>query len=122
MTDDSNYNEHGDPDTDPHATAVDDALRDLLTFVPDELDAVLPADALAQIRDAVEVGWPDGHPPTVDELANDGAHGAPVEHSAADLSDGSSDWDHLSGPDHISGPLDHHTDPGDNHHHGDSWI
>lgn len=74
----ADYNEHGnygDPETDPDAALLDDELRDLLTDFPaaGHSGDDLPAAALHEISDAVSTAWPDGHPPTPEELAADDA-------------------------------------------------
>ncbi|MFZ0714241.1 hypothetical protein [Mycobacterium sp.] len=74
----ADYNEHsnyGDPETDPDAALLDDELRDLLTDFPaaGQSGNDLPAAALSEISDAVRTAWPDGHPPTPEELAAEDA-------------------------------------------------
>ena len=54
--------EYGDPETDVDAAILDDTLRELLNDISPA--GPLPdADAIAQIREAIDVGWPGGSPP-----------------------------------------------------------
>jgi hypothetical protein len=50
---------------------LDETLKQLLTKIPDPhpTDAEVPAEVAAQIHEAVQLAWPNGHPPTLDELA-----------------------------------------------------
>lgn len=64
MTDDN-----GDPDVDLEAETADAALRNLLSDIP--ADAGVDPDRAAMIEVAIATAWPDGVPPTVDELAHD---------------------------------------------------
>jgi hypothetical protein len=53
---------------------LDDVLRAALTDIPDEQPAAgaVPADMVADIGRAIDDGWPQGRPPTLEELAADG--------------------------------------------------
>ncbi len=65
MTDD-----YGDPETDPEVRMADAALRDFLSDVP--ADAVTDVEQVSMmIEVAIATAWPDGRPPTVDELTQD---------------------------------------------------
>lgn len=62
--------DYGDPETDPEAAMADEILRDLLSDVPP--DAVTdPDQASMMIEVAMATAWPDGTPPSIDELAQD---------------------------------------------------
>jgi hypothetical protein len=64
---------YGDPETDPDAALLDHELRQLFNDIPDSGDfrAELPPEAAAEIARAVDLAWPDGRPPTPDEVARD---------------------------------------------------
>lgn len=64
---------YGDPETDPDAALLDHELRQFLNDIPDSANAGahLPPDAASEIAHAVNLAWPDGRPPTVDELGAD---------------------------------------------------
>ncbi len=58
------------PDADP--ATVDELVRDWLNNIDPVATAVPPnADPATEIAHAITIGWPDGHPPTLDELAED---------------------------------------------------
>jgi hypothetical protein len=121
MTDDD-YGPYGDSESNPDAALLEHTLRQLLTHVPDAhpADADGPVEMAAQIHDAVHLAWPDGHPPTLDELPPhlesypEGSHefhsahefGAELEAAAAppSESDGVYEADHL-----VVHESDHHT-------------
>lgn len=87
--------EYGDPETDLDAAILDDTLRELFTDIPEEV-TVSEVDSVAWIREAIEVAWPDGTPPSAQEAYAD---------SEADTdfhTDLSNDWPHE--------PLDHGSD------------
>lgn len=74
--------EYGDPETDVDAAILDDTLRELLNDISPA--GPLPdADAIAQIREAIDVGWPGGSPPAAEELITDHTDDAfePFDHS-----------------------------------------
>jgi hypothetical protein len=72
--DDYYYRPFGDSATNPDAAFLDRTLRELLTNNPDPYptDDAVPAD-VARIHAAVLCAWPDGRPPTPDELAAEDA-------------------------------------------------
>jgi hypothetical protein len=72
MTDDD-YGPYGDSASNVDAALLEHTLRQLLTDITDQppADADVPAEVTAQIHDAVRLAWPDGHPPTLDELPDD---------------------------------------------------
>jgi hypothetical protein len=75
--DDYYYGPFGDSATNPDAAFLDRTLRGLLTNIPDPYptDAAVPTDMAARIHAAVLSAWPDGRPPTPDELsAEDAGH------------------------------------------------
>ena len=104
MGDHDEFGNYGDPETDPDAALLDHQLRDLLTDLPHPGDSgsTLPPEVAEEISRIVDSAWPDGHPPTADELA---AEDAGYEHAGHD-----SDlhWTGLD-PDHASHGI-HHTD------------
>lgn len=61
--------EYGDPEIDLEAEMADAVLRDLLSDFP--ADVVADPDRVSMIEIAIATGWPDGMPPTVEELAHD---------------------------------------------------
>jgi hypothetical protein len=69
----------GDSATNPDAVLLDRNLRGLLTNIPDQYstDAAVPANVAVRIHAAVLSAWPNGRPPTADELAaEDAGHGS----------------------------------------------
>lgn len=58
----------------PEPSWLDDALRAALTRTPEgaAADGALPAAMLEEIDSAIDAGWPQGRPPTVEELAASG--------------------------------------------------
>ncbi|OBI84433.1 hypothetical protein [Mycobacterium sp. 1245805.9] len=105
----SGYDEfanYGDPETDPDAALLDHELRQLFNDIPDSggPGAELPPEVAAEIARAVELAWPDGKPPTPDEVARDDGQ--------LEISDDSADFDAHRG----DGPHGDHFDHHDIHH------
>lgn len=96
--------EYGDPETDVDAAILDNTLRELFSDISPE--SPLPAaDAIAAIREAIDVGWQDGSPPPAEELD--------TEHSddVFDPSDLSDHWSDTSVEDsHFDFTHDHRGD------------
>lgn len=61
--------EYGDPGNDPEADAADAVLRNLLSDIP--AGAVDDPARASMIEVAIATAWPDGVPPTADELAHE---------------------------------------------------
>jgi len=82
MGDYDEFGNYGDPETDPDAAALDHQLRELLTDLPHPGDfgSALPPEVAEEISRAVSWAWPDGHPPTADELAREDAGHDPYDH------------------------------------------
>jgi hypothetical protein len=109
LTDNDDYGQYGDPETDPDAAMLDHALRELLTTFPEpETGVGVPADAAAQIHEAVQLAWPEGHPPTPSELAAEDSGHDPYHDSDVDSSLGAEQ--HTT--DHGAHFGDHTTDHG----------
>lgn len=62
--------EYGDPEADVDAAILDDALRELLNDIAPE-NPLPPADTISAIRDAIDKGWPDGSPPSAEDLPSE---------------------------------------------------
>jgi hypothetical protein len=73
MADNDQCGHDGDPQTDPDAALLDHQLRQLLTDFPDASDigGALPLGAADEISRAIGRAWPDGQPPTPEELAGE---------------------------------------------------
>jgi hypothetical protein len=89
---------------------LDIELRALLTRIPDHPDTArsLPSAALDEIEDAISRAWPDGSPPTLEQLEQ--------EHTDSESDDGSAhvgadDDDHIG---HLPG-TDEGAEPANGH-------
>jgi hypothetical protein len=73
MNSDDEFANYGDPETDPDAALLDRELRQLFNDISGSGDsgAELPPEVAAEIARAVERAWPDGKPPTPEEVARD---------------------------------------------------
>jgi hypothetical protein len=123
-----NYDEGALDDVDDPTAYVNSAdfdheLRSLLTDITHGSDrpGLLPPEALAEIDRAISRGWPEGVPPTAEQIAQEdhadlSAHDP--DHAAFDhdaVSGHSSEWnDHGHSESHHPGHDDHH----DDHDHG----
>ncbi|MFF2113799.1 hypothetical protein [Rhodococcus koreensis] len=104
--------EFGDPESDLDAAIADQELREVLTRISVEPAVVDPAgtDRAAVIEELIARAWPDGYPPTVDELAAD-----PEFAGVADVPDDADPDDSMGTP---AGAV--HLHPGDDHGHGEA--
>lgn len=114
MTDD------GDNPLGPEPSWLDDTLRAALTHIPQESAATgsLPVATLEEIDRAIDGGWPQGRPMTVEELAAGADTGdSHDDHWSADLTH-EHGWadpvaDEAINPDHLHGG--HHHDDQSSH-------
>jgi len=110
MTDDT---DHALDALDPGPSWLDDMLRAALTRLPEDVavQGAQPAAMLDEIDRAIDAGWPQGHPLTLEELAADhagtesrgeqwsgeGGYGHHWDHSGSDQGihpDHVHDWHH----------------------------
>jgi hypothetical protein len=110
MTDDDNS-------LGPEPSWLDHTLRAALTHIPQESTATgsLPVALLEDIDRAIDDGWPQGRPMTVEELAADSGDSG-GGHWSADVTHGHSWADpaaEFAEPDHLHGG--HHHDDHSSH-------
>lgn len=105
-----------------YSSATDDTIRHLLTTFDDSELRRVPAhvDVVREIADAIRIAWPDGRPPSVDEI---GAGLAQHHIDSGDLIAVEPWHDDWQAPDHTPELGPHHDgdDPTAGHHH-DTWI
>lgn len=89
--------EYGDPEIDLEAEMADAVLRDLLSDIP--ADAGAGPDRASMIEVAIATAWPEGTPPTLDELAQDPDFDAVMAIAAATDADAAADADDFVAPD-----------------------
>jgi hypothetical protein len=118
--------EYGDPEVDLDAAMADAVLRELLGDIPSEPSVADAGDRAAAIEALLAAAWPNGTPPTVEELAADPetsafmeamgageAGDADVDESDADDSGHDVGGDDLeSGDGSFTGPHEGHPDAG----------
>ncbi|MEZ0352084.1 hypothetical protein [Mycobacterium sp. pR1184] len=104
---------------------TDQVLRDLLTQIPHSPDPTgeIPAEALAEIDRAVSAAWPDGTPPSAEQIAREDGDDTHLTDDSASHHP----WSDHGHPGHGGyGHDDHHggdQQPDDHGHHGhdDGW-
>ncbi|OBG29601.1 hypothetical protein [Mycobacterium sp. 852002-51057_SCH5723018] len=109
----------------PDDAIADQVLRDLLTRIPHDPDAIgeIPADALAEIDRAVTAAWPDDRPPNAEQIAREDGDDPFLPHDVAP----DHPWSDDVHPGHDAyGHEDSHgghEQPDDRGHHGhdDGW-
>ena len=114
--------EYGDPELDLDAAMADAELRELLGDIPSAPPVGDAGDRAASIEALIGAAWPDGRPPTVEELAADPENNAFMEamgaNEAGDAdaveSDGDSGGGVTSGDDPESGDISF-TGPDESH-------
>lgn len=129
--------DYGDPDTDLDAAMLDHMLRGVLNDIPADYAGPV-ADVAAHVQQALAAAWPDGQPPTAEELGSDAAyfdatgeaqlHGDAHDHPGSGQHGGHPDatahWPHHPGHDgdfgggHFSTGHDLHGGGFDPHHSG----
>jgi len=76
--------EYGDPEVDLDAATADAVLRELLGDIPSEPQVADAGDRAAAIEALLAAAWPNGTPPTVEELAADPENSAFMDAMATD--------------------------------------
>lgn len=71
--------EYGDPEVDLDAAMADAVLRELLGDIPAEPAVADVGDRAAAIEAVLAAAWPNGTPPSVEELAADPENSAFME-------------------------------------------
>ncbi len=76
--------EYGDPEVDLDAAMADAVLRELLGDIPSAPPVGDAGDPAASIEALIAAAWPNGTPPSVEELAADPENSAFMEAMGAD--------------------------------------
>jgi hypothetical protein len=76
--------EYGDPEVDLDAAMADAVLHELLGDIPSEAFVADAGDRAASIEALLAAAWPNGIPPTVEELAADPENSAFMEAMGTD--------------------------------------